>query len=662
MAGSERTVVWFRRDLRIDDNPALAAAARDGAVLPVFIWCPADEGQFYPGRCSRWWLKQSLPHLSKSLESLGCPLVLIRAESTLEALLQCIDSVGATRLVYNHLYDPVSLVRDDKIKKELSALGISIQSFNGDLLFEPWEIYDDSGHAFTTFNMYWEKCMELPIDISPSLAPWKLVPVPGVESVCSCSVDDLGLESSKDEESSNALLRRAWSPGWRNAEKMLEEFVCHGLLEYSKHGMKVEGATTSLLSPYLHFGEVSVRKVYQLVRMQQIKCENEGTSEAEESVHFFMQSIGLREYSRYLCFNFPFTYEKSLLGNLKHYPWKVDEERFKSWRQGMTGYPLVDAGMRELWATGWTHNRIRVIISSFAVKFLLIPWTWGMKYFWDVLLDADLESDILGWQYISGSLPDGHELSRLDNPEVQGQKYDPDGVYVRTWIPELARMPTEWIHHPWDAPSCILEVAGVELGFNYPKPIVELHNARECLDDAISTMWQLDTAEKLAELDGEVVEDNLSNIKTFDIPKVVLRETSPCSLPVDQRVPYAIASSKDHNLKSMELKASNRSSICVDMIRSSKMEATSSVANSPVSRKRSCCETACHVPSYSSSAEVHSQIQDHVGSLVGPSRYVLQEAGRNCVDEVEDSSTADSGSSISRPTKSRIVALPDKES
>uniref|UniRef100_A0A0E0G9X2 Cryptochrome/DNA photolyase FAD-binding domain-containing protein n=1 Tax=Oryza nivara TaxID=4536 RepID=A0A0E0G9X2_ORYNI len=308
-----------------------------------------------------------------------------------------------------------------------------------------------------------------------------------------------------------------------------------------------------------------------------------------------------------------------------------DEERFKSWRQGMTGYPLVDAGMRELWATGWTHNRIRVIISSFAVKFLLIPWTWGMKYFWDVLLDADLESDILGWQYISGSLPDGHELSRLDNPEVQGQKYDPDGVYVRTWIPELARMPTEWIHHPWDAPSCILEVAGVELGFNYPKPIVDLHIARECLDDSISTMWQLDTAEKLAELDGEVVEDNLSNIKTFDIPKVVLRETSPCALPIDQRVPHA--SSKDHNLKSKVLKASNRSSICVDMIRSSKMEATSSVANSPVSRKRSFCETAFHVPSYSSSAEVHSHIQDHGGSLVGPSRYLLQEAGRNCVDE-----------------------------
>nr|WCD39199.1 cryptochrome 2 [Stipa breviflora] len=650
MGGSERTVVWFRRDLRIDDNPALAAAARDGSVLPVFIWCPADEGQFYPGRCSRWWLKKSLAHLGKSLEALGCPLLLIRAEeSTLSALLQCVDSAGATRVVYNRLYDPISLVRDDKIKNELSALGTSMQSFNGDLLYEPWEVYDENGHAFTTFSVYWEKCMELPIEISPSLAPRRLVPVPGIENLRSCSIDDLGLESSKDEESSNALLSRAWSPGWRNGEKMLEEFVCHGLLDYSKHGMKVAGTTTSLLSPYLHYGEVSVRKVHQLVRMQQIKWENEGKSEAGESVNLFLQSIGFREYSRYLCFNFPFTHERSLLGNLKHYPWRVDENLFKSWRQGMTGYPLVDAGMRELWATGWTHNRIRVIVSSFAVKFLLSPWTWGMKYFWDVLLDADLESDILGWQYISGSLPDGHELSRLDNPEVQGQKYDPDGEYVRTWIPELGRMPTEWIHHPWDAPNSILEVAGVELGFNYPKPIVELHTARECLDDAISTMWQLDTAAKLAELDGEVVEDNLSNIKSFDIPKVVLKELSPSAPRSDQRVPST--SGRNHELQSKEVKGSNKQIICVDVIRASKMEDTGSIVNSPVSRKRSSSGSAFDVPSYSSSVEVHSLNQDTGCSLVGSSRYFLQKKERNCAGKAEDDASADSGTSIARPSK-----------
>ncbi|CAL5047797.1 unnamed protein product [Urochloa decumbens] len=614
MARSEKTVVWFRRDLRIDDNPALATAAKEGSVLPLFIWCPADHEQYYPGRCSRWWLKQSLAHLGKSLESLGCPLTLIHAEdSTLAALLESIHSTGATRVVYNRLYDPISLVHDDRIKNELSALGISVQSFNGDLLYEPWEVYDENGQAFTNFNMYWEKCMNLSLEISQSLAPVRLVPVPGTENVRGCPIDDLGLESSKDEESSNALLSRAWSPGWRNAENMLDEFLSYGLLEYSKHGMKVGGTTTSLLSPYLHFGELSVRKVYQLIKMHQVNWENEGKSEAEESVRLFLRSIGFREYSRYLCFNFPFTHKRSLLGNLKHYPWRSDEDRFKSWRQGMTGYPLVDAGMRELWAT-------------------------------------DLESDILGWQYISGSLPDGHELSRLDNPEVQGQKYDPDGEYIRTWIPELARMPTEWIHCPWDAPSSILEVAGVELGFNYPKPIVELHMARECLDDAISTMWHLDTAAKLAELDGEVVEDNMINIRSFDIPKVVLKkELSPSASSIAQRMPST--SDQKKKLQSMEVKAPYKQIIQDDVMNASNMEDTGSTAKLQASRKRSSSDSAFNVPSCSSSLIMHSQIHDPNSCLVLHSDYLQQNADRNGAGKVEDNDSEDSGTSISRPSK-----------
>lgn len=237
------------------------------------------------------------------------------------------------------------------------------------------------------------------------------------ETIQKCSLDELGLED-ESEKSSNALLGRAWSPGWSNADKALTEFIEQQLLHYSKNRLKVGGDSTSLLSPYLHFGELSVRKVFQLARMKQILWANEGNSVGEESVTLFLRALGLREYSRYLCFNFPFTHERPLLGNLRFFPWKSDLASFKAWRQGRTGYPLVDAGMRELWATGWIHNRIRVIVSSFAVKILLLPWRWGMKYFWDTLLDADIESDILGWQYISGSLPDGHELECLDDPEV----------------------------------------------------------------------------------------------------------------------------------------------------------------------------------------------------------------------------------------------------
>ncbi|XP_010262313.1 PREDICTED: cryptochrome-1-like isoform X2 [Nelumbo nucifera] len=546
MGSNSKAIVWFRRDLRIEDNPALASAAREGSVLPVYIWCPKEEGQFYPGRVSRWWLKQSLAHLDQSLRSLGAPLVLIKAENTLAALLRCIEAVGATKVVYNHLYDPVSLARDHSIKEKLTNFGISVQSFNGDLLYEPWEVNDDKGHPFTTFNAFWSRCLLEPTEPALLLPPWKLVSPAGF--VQSSSVEELGLED-ESEKSSNALLARAWSPGWSNADKALIEFVDHHLLDYSKSRAKVEGTSTSLLSPYLHFGEVSVRKVYQCIWMKQILWAKEGNSIGEESVNHFLRAIGLREYSRHICFNFPFTHEKSLLGNLRYFPWRLDQGEFKAWRQGRTGYPLVDAGMRELWATGWIHNRIRVTVASFFVKFLLLPWTWGMKYFWDTLLDADLESDILGWQYISGSLPDGHELDRMDSPEVQGFKFDPNGEYVRHWLPELARMPTEWIHHPWDAPATVLGAAGVELGLNYPKPIILIDLARQRLMDALSFMWEAEAVAKDKNSNGamEVVVDNSVSSESLAIPRVVVREKTPYSTTSshDQKVPSFKVSIKD---------------------------------------------------------------------------------------------------------------------
>jgi cryptochrome 2 len=533
--GSNRTIVWFRRDLRIEDNPALAAAARDGSVFPVFIWCPKEEGQFYPGRVSRWWLKQSLAHLDQSLKSLGARLVFIKTDSTLNALLECINAIQATKVVFNHLYDPVSLVRDHNIKEKLVELGLSVKSYNGDLLYEPWEIYDENGHAFTTFDRFWQRCLHKQMEPVSLIPPWQLVQAEG--NVEKCSIEDLGLENDL-EKPSNALLGRAWSPGWSNADKVLTEFMDKQLLHYSENRQRVGGDSTSLLSPYLHFGELSVRKVFQMARMKQILWGNEGNSVGEESVSLFLRAIGFREYSRYLCFNFPFTHERALLGHLSFFPWNADPSNFKTWRQGRTGYPLVDAGMRELWATGWMHNRIRVIVSSFAVKMLLLPWKWGMKYFWDTLLDADLECDILGWQYISGCLPDGHELERLDDPEILGAKFDPEGEYIRQWLPELSRMPTEWIHHPWNAPLSVLRASGVELGQNYPNPIIDIDLAREKLTQAIFKMWEIQAASKASssEARDEVVVDS----EYQDIPKVlVLKDKAPCATisANDQKVP-----------------------------------------------------------------------------------------------------------------------------
>lgn len=540
-----KTIVWFRRDLRIEDNPALSAAAKDGAVYPIFIWCPKEEGQFYPGRVSRWWLKQSLCQLDQSLRSLGAPLSFFKSQSSFETLLECVRAIGATKIVYNHLYDPVSLVRDHEVKQKLGELGISVQSYNADLLNEPWEICDEKGYAFTNFDEYWNKCLSMHMTPVSHLPPWRLVPAAGIVfdslSKHDCSIEQLDLED-ETEKASNALLGRAWSPGWSNADKALSEFIEQHLLNYAIDRKKLADNSTSLLSPHLHFGELSPRKIYHSVRMKQILWAKERSTMGEESASLFLRSIGLREYSRYICFNFPFTHERSLLSNLKYFPWNLDQTRFKVWRQGRTGYPLVDAGMRELWATGWVHNKIRVIVSSFFVKFLLLPWQWGMKYFWDTLLDADLESDILGWQYISGSLPDGHELERLDSPEVQGFKYDSGGEYIRQWLPELARMPAEWIHHPWNAPASVLQSAGVELGINYPKPIIDEDLARDQLTQAIITMREHDLSSKAKTSNGlnEEVFDNSENLDNISpIPKVVVKErvSLPTNSSNDQRVP-----------------------------------------------------------------------------------------------------------------------------
>ncbi|XP_066348201.1 cryptochrome-1-like isoform X3 [Miscanthus floridulus] len=469
-----RSVVWFRRDLRVEDNPALAAAARAGGeVVPAYVWSPEEEGPYYPGRVSRWWISQSLKHLDASLRRLGAgKLVTRRSADAVVALLQLVRDTGATHVYFNHLYGDLSMCPSE------------------DLIFE-----DDS------------------------------------------------------ERGSNALLARAWTPGWQNADKALTAFLNGPLADYSVNRKKADSASTSLLSPHLHFGELSVRKVFHLVRMKQLVWSNEGNHAAEDSCTLFLRSIGLREYSRYLSFNHPSSHERPLLAHLRFFPWVVNESFFKIWRQGRTGYPLVDAGMRELWATGWLHDRIRVVVSSFFVKVLQLPWRWGMKYFWDTLLDADLESDALGWQYITGSLPDSRELDRIDNPQFEGYKFDPHGEYVRRWIPELARLPTEWIHHPWDAPVSVLQAAGIELGSNYPLPIVELDAAKARLQEALSEMWQLEAASRATMNNG--MEEGLGDSSEVPFPQELQMEIDRQPAQATANVPMTARRREDQMVPTM---------------------------------------------------------------------------------------------------------------
>ncbi|GAA0173272.1 DNA photolyase [Lithospermum erythrorhizon] len=513
------SIVWFRRDLRVEDNPALAAGVRAGAVIAVFIWAPEEEGHYYPGRVSRWWLKQSLAHLDSSLRNLGTCLITKRSSDSVSSLLEVVKSTGATQLLFNHLYDPISLVRDHRAKEALTGHGVTIRSFNADLLYEPWEINDDEGQPFATFTEFWDRCLYMPYDPESPLLPPKRI----ISGNSSRYPSDTLILEEDSEKASNALLSRAWSPGWTSADKALTTFINGPLIEYSKNRRKADSATTSFLSPHLHFGEVSVRKVFHLLRLKQLSWANEGNKAGDESVNLFLKSMGLREYSRYMSFNHPHSHEKPLLGHLRFFPWVVDEGFFKAWRQGRTGYPLVDAGMRELWAAGWLHDRIRVVVASFFVKVLQLPWRWGMKYFWDTLLDADLESDALGWQHISGTLPDGRQFDRIDNPQFEGEKFDPNGEYVRRWLPELSRLPTEWIHHPWDAPEPVLQAAGVELGSNYPLPIVEINAAKIRLEEALSQMWQDEAAARAATENG--MEEGLGD-----------SESAPIAFPQDMQM------------------------------------------------------------------------------------------------------------------------------
>jgi deoxyribodipyrimidine photolyase len=376
-------------------------------------------------------------------------------------------------------------VRDNGVKQALKGMGVACDTFNADLLYEPWEIYSDAdGRPFTSFEPFWAKLLAMLYEPDlPALAPKALPPPPA--PLRSASLEELGL-MSPDEAPSNDVLGRKWTPGEEAARVALDDFLAERLKEYAGARALSDTAGTSQLSPYLHFGEISVRRVwYQTKQMEWLWAQS---GLASHSVAAFQRALGLREYGRYLSFHFPFTHERALLEHLRPFPWRYHAGDFKAWRQGATGYPLVDAGMRQLWATGWLHNRVRRVVATFLVKHLLLPWQWGLKHYWDTLLDADLESDVLGWQFVSGGLPDSPPFGALESIEDEARRYDPHGHFVRRWVPQLARVPTEWIHAPWKAPQSVLDASGVEIGTNYPAPIVQPAESQARLDAALGAL------------------------------------------------------------------------------------------------------------------------------------------------------------------------------
>lgn len=470
MRDTDATLVWFRQDLRLGDNPALLAALhRSGPIIPVFIWAPDEEGRWPLGAASRWWLHQSLAQLDASLRRLGSRLI-IRRGPTLDTLRTLLDQTGTTAVFWNRRYEPAVIERDSRVKAALKKDGRIAESFNGSLLFEPWTVQTQQGKPYQVFTPFWKACLATPEPAPPEVAPSRITNPRRWPATLKLA--ELGLEPTIDWA---AGLRASWRPGELGGSEQLKRFLEEALCDYPAGRNRPDRMGTSRLSPHLHFGEISVREVWSALRGQR---PGQGSTRPAEAIRVYGNELGWREFAHHLLFHFPETTQQPLRKEFAHFPWQPDKVNLRAWQRGRTGYPIVDAGMCELWHTGWMHNRVRMIVASFLVKDLLIPWQEGTAWFWDTLVDADLANNTLSWQWTAGCGADAAPYFRIFNPVTQGEKFDPQGDYVRHWIPELDRLPSEWVHKPWEAPARLLAEAGIDLGSNYPLPLVEHREAR----------------------------------------------------------------------------------------------------------------------------------------------------------------------------------------
>ncbi|MDD5217582.1 MAG: deoxyribodipyrimidine photo-lyase [Candidatus Omnitrophica bacterium] len=461
-AHREVAIVWFRQDLRLEDNSALRAAIHNQmAVIPLYLWTPEEEGHWPLGAAGRWWLHQSLQALDQELRQYGSKLILRCGESS-GAIIQVAKEAGAARIYWNRRYEPAARARDDRVRSILSSRGFAVETFDASLLFDPGIMKNKQGTPYKVFTAYWVRCLSDALPGTPRPRP-KWIPAPR-RWPPSLSLAHLKLEPEFDW---TKKIRATWRPGAEGARRALRKFLGKALSAYAKDRDFPAHAGTSRLSPHLHFGEISPRSVWHAVRQKRLYTQP------------FLRQLGWREFSYYLMYHFPQTPQEPFRPAYGRFPWKIKPAQFKAWRKGQTGYPIVDAGMRELWAMGWMHNRVRLIVASFLVKHLLIPWQEGAKWFWDTLVDADLANNSLGWQWVAGCGADAAPYFRIFNPVLQGEKFDPEGDYVRRWVGELKRLPKAWIHKPWDAPHRVLSQAGIVLGKHYPKPIVEHEFARQ---------------------------------------------------------------------------------------------------------------------------------------------------------------------------------------
>jgi deoxyribodipyrimidine photo-lyase len=473
-------LVWFCRDLRLADNPALHAAAASGRpVIPLFVLDETD-GVRAPGAAGRWWLDKSLAALAESLEETGSRLILRRGEAA-KIVQDVAKAANAHAVFWNRLYDPGVTERDAALEKALRADGVEVQTFNASLLFEPGAVTTKTGGVYQVFTPFWSAARSAVGDFSIHHAPKQLV-APG-RWPRSEMLSSWGLHPSKPDWSKGFGV---WTPGEAGAQKRLHTLTDDKLGAYPKRRDQPETEGTSRLSPHLHWGEIGPRKVFRAVETAGHRHHQH--SQAEK----FLTELGWRDFNHLILAERPDVPTKNFKAAFDDFPWRKDKRAFAAWSKGLTGYPMVDAGMRELWATGYMENRVRMIAASFLIKHLLLDWRDGEAWFWDTLLDADLANNVMNWQWVAGSGADASPFFRIFNPIAQGEKFDPDGAYVRRWIPALKHLPAQYVHAPWTASEDVLRQAGIKLGDDYPKPMVDHDEARQRALAALRSMRKTD--------------------------------------------------------------------------------------------------------------------------------------------------------------------------
>ncbi len=465
------SLVWFRNDLRLADNPALDAAAnRGGPLLCVFV-LEDDNGLRPLGAASRWWLHHSLDRLNQALEARGARLDLFRG-SAREIVPALAEASKASAVFWNRRYGGSAVALDDAIEETLAGRGHRVEPFNGRLIHEPWDVRTKAGGTYAVYSPYWKAALALGKVTKPLPAPGKLHGTSCPKATPTrVALKDLGLLPTRDWAASWS---EAWTPGEAGAQERLRTFLSGDLSRYAQERNVLAIKGTSHLSAHLRFGEVSPRQVAAAA-----EAAAKTKAHTAEGTKKFLAEIGWREFDYHVMHYHPDVAEQNIDRKFDAMVWrKLPKAELAAWRKGQTGYPVVDAGMRELWATGYMHNRVRMITASFLIKHLLCDWRVGEKWFWDCLCDADPANNTMNWQWVAGCGADPSPFFRVFNPVLQGRKFDPDGEYVRAHVPELAALPKGAIHEPWKLSPEVLAQAGVVLGKTYPKPIVDHANGR----------------------------------------------------------------------------------------------------------------------------------------------------------------------------------------